>query len=669
MSDRRRRRFGMLSVLSALVVTLCVVASAGAVSAPAPIGRTGANSPARQAAFAAAAQEFGVPENVLLAVSYHLSRWENHAGAPSFSGGYGPMHLTHLDVARSQHGKGDDAAGAARDTRNVASLHTLDAAAGLLGLSPTTLRSDSRQNIRGGAALLAQYARAATGTLPASPADWYTAVMRYSEASNPQVAARFADAVYATMEAGTARTTNDGEAIALVPSAVVPNKPSTLAPSTPAAEPELECPAELIQTQQCEFIPGAYAQNNPDDPSDYGNYDLANRGVDAPDVRYIVIHDTEVSYDLTLQIFQDPTRYVSTHYVIRSSDGHIAQMVETKNVAWHAGNWYVNGHSIGLEHEGFAIEGAAWYTENMYRTSAALVRYLAAKYDIPLDRAHIIGHDDIPGPVSALQAGMHWDPGPFWDWTHYMDLLQAPNGTSKHSVTLRVSPSSNPQTVKDCEGNDELRTQGANFVYLRTAPSPTAPYITNPYIGSEVDPLCANNWGNKAASGQTFYRFSTAVPDWDGIYFGGQQAWFYNPGHNTYTTDGQGTLVTPKGDSAIEVYGRAYPEPSAYPDDIAPQAVVPLDFYTIPAGQTYVAFGPFKSDYFYAPVYTPTLEGAVNRDIQGETEYYQIFYNHRFVFVQADDVTVVQPYEEDEKGNEPPVNTGGFHVYLPLIRR
>ena len=65
----------------------------------------------------------------------------------------------------------------------------------------------------------------------------------------------------------------------------------------------------------------------------------------------------------------DPT-YLSWHYTLRSSDGHIAQHLDARNVGWHAGNWYVNMHSIGLEHEGIAAQGATWFTESMYRTSA-----------------------------------------------------------------------------------------------------------------------------------------------------------------------------------------------------------------------------------------------------------------------------------------------------------
>jgi N-acetyl-anhydromuramyl-L-alanine amidase AmpD len=637
MPGRRRLSFWTLTMLCVLAGALCAVAPAGATSTPTHTGATTSGPADRQTAFVAAAKEFGVPEQVLLAVSYNLSRWENHGGAPSFAGGYGPMHLTHLDVTPRLDGKGDDTARAPRDTRNVARLHTLDAAAALLGLGADVLRRDPAQNIRGGAALLAQYARDINGTLPNSPADWYSTVMRYSQASDTRAAARFADAVYATIQQGAARTTDDGQVIVLAASAVVPNKPAAVAALGPAATPAVECPAGVT----CEFIPAAYALNDPNNLADYGNYDLANRPADGLTVRYIVIHDTEGSYNGTLQVFQDPTYGASAHYVVRSSDGHIAQMVETKNVAWHAGNWYINGHAIGIEHEGFAIAGATWYTDNMYQASAALVRYLAAKYSIPLDRAHIVGHDDIPGPTSSYQAGMHWDPGPFWDWARYMDLIQAPSGgTNANIVTLHVSPSGNTQTVKDCEASGTPTvTQAANFVYLRTSPSPTAPYITNPYISS--DPLCASNWANKAVSGQTFYRFDTSVADWDGIYFSGQKAWFYNPGHTTFTVAGAGIVVKPKGRTAVSVYGRAYPERSAYPRGIAVQTVSALSNYKIPVGQMYVAFGPFVSDYYYAPNYTPTLAGSADQDIKGQTQYYQIFYNHRFVFVQAGDIAVL----------------------------
>jgi hypothetical protein len=102
---------------------------------------------------------------------------------------------------------------------------------------------------------------------------------------------------------------------------------------------------------------------------------------------------------------------------------------------------------------------------------------------------------------------------------------------------------------------------------------------------------------------------------------------------------GQGTLVTPRaGLDAIPVYGRAYPEASAYPAGISPQAIVPLQ-YTIPAGQIYVAKDRMRADYYYAPTYT--LNPADHTVVEGQTQYYEIFFNHRISYLMASDVRVV----------------------------
>ena len=101
-------------------------------------------------------------------------------------------------------------------------------------------------------------------------------------------------------------------------------------------------------------------------------------------------------------------------------------MIPTKDIAWDSANRSFYQHSIGIEQEGWATHGAAWFSENLYRSTASLVRYLAAKYDIPLDRAHILGHDNVPGGTEAGVATQHWDPGPGWDWEHFFDLLGAP---------------------------------------------------------------------------------------------------------------------------------------------------------------------------------------------------------------------------------------------------
>jgi hypothetical protein len=635
----------MWSLLMLLMcgAALCLAAPLGAAPRQVVVGRLAPAPGSLQAAFAAAAREFGVPERVLLAVAYNLSRWEDHGGAPSTWGGYGVMHLRHLDTAPGIDGRGDDIARFPRLDPSDPSLHTLDRAAQLLGLNAEALKRDPVQNIRGGAALLAQYALDTVGTKPASEADWYGAVAKYSGAKDAAVALDFADAVYATIQRGAARTTGAGQSVTLSAARIEPNKSTAgrlnLQPSRKGSG--LECPDKL----DCEFIPAAYTLLDPADPSNYGSYDLAARPSDGLRIRYIVIHDTEVDYNTTLQIFQNPLNYVSAHYVIRAEDGHIAQMVENKNVGWHAGNWYVNGHAIGLEHEGVAIEGATWYSEQMYQASARLVRYLAAKYHIPLDRAHIIGHDDIPGPTPGTQPGMHWDPGPFWDWAHYMDLLGAPikrDGRSdSRIITIDPDFETNLQPLTYCYGPTpadcrEVPPQPSNFVYLRTAPSFDAPYVSNPYIDDE--PTRASNWANKAATGQQFYR-ADRKGNWDAIYFSGQKAWFYNPSRKN-SLRGGGILITPRaGRASIPVYGRAYPEDAAYPAGTTPQAIVPI--YEMPAGQIYVAAQRIKGDYYWAPTYAPTLEGSDHVVVSGETKYYQIYFNHRFAFVMTRDVEVL----------------------------
>jgi hypothetical protein len=90
-------------------------------------------------------------------------------------------------------------------------------------------------------------------------------------------------------------------------------------------------------------------------------------------------------------------------------------MVREKDIAWHAGNWTYNTQSIGIEHEGW-VSDASWYTDAMYRASAALTRNVCLKYGIPMDRSHIIGHSEVPGAT-------HTDPGQYWNWTYYMQLV------------------------------------------------------------------------------------------------------------------------------------------------------------------------------------------------------------------------------------------------------
>jgi parallel beta-helix repeat protein len=133
-------------------------------------------------------------------------------------------------------------------------------------------------------------------------------------------------------------------------------------------------------------------------------------------VTYIIIHVMDGYFNGTIDWFRNPASQVSAHYLV-SQEGEIVQMVREKNAAWHAGNWEYNLQSIGIEHEDKGNwDKPNWATEELYKSSAALVRYLCDKYGIPKDRAHIIGHNEVPGVTKPC-------PGPYWDWNYFMGLV------------------------------------------------------------------------------------------------------------------------------------------------------------------------------------------------------------------------------------------------------
>ncbi|MGW7043446.1 N-acetylmuramoyl-L-alanine amidase [Streptomyces avermitilis] len=144
------------------------------------------------------------------------------------------------------------------------------------------------------------------------------------------------------------------------------------------------------------------------------NYTASSRPSSYP-LDYVVIHVTQETYPKTLDIFQNPQKGVSAHYVVRSADGHVAQCVRERDIAWHAGNWDYNTRSIGIEHEGW-VDQPAYFTDALYEESARLTAAICAQYGIPKDRAHIIGHYEVPGTD-------HTDPGPNWDWVRYIRLV------------------------------------------------------------------------------------------------------------------------------------------------------------------------------------------------------------------------------------------------------
>lgn len=144
----------------------------------------------------------------------------------------------------------------------------------------------------------------------------------------------------------------------------------------------------------------------------------------------ITIHTIQGSYAGAISWSQNCDSNVSFHYVIRSSDGQVTQMVVEADKAWHVGS--ENPYTIGYEHEGY-VDNPVWYTEAMYTSSADLSRDIVnSGYGIPPLRTFygdatagintlggctkIKGHQHYPNQS-------HTDPGINWDWEKYYRLI------------------------------------------------------------------------------------------------------------------------------------------------------------------------------------------------------------------------------------------------------
>ncbi|MBO0608717.1 N-acetylmuramoyl-L-alanine amidase [Myceligenerans salitolerans] len=566
-------------------------------------------------------------------------------------------------------------------------------AASLAGIPVADVQRDQRANLCAGATLLASYQiqavddgvaapesmprpgheahRTTQGPPAAAVAEWEVAVSRMNDSET------FSDQVYDVLRSGAAEVTPDGETVILEgdPSVVVPETDSTdsaagkrMSGSTTAPAVEPDCP----DTVDCEWLPAPYEKHDPDAPgdtTDYGNHDQAERtGADGPSLDYIVIHDTEGSYQSSVNLVLDP-EYLGWHYTIRSEDGHVAHHVDNADVGWHAGNWYMNMHSIGIEHEGFAGT-AGWYTEAMYRSSAELVKYLAQRYDIPLDRAHVIGHDQIPGILEGYTQNVHWDPGPYWDWDHYFELLGAPIGGDRPATTdvspgdvveVRTGYADNPQEVTGCgvasPGSGPCAEgAGTNFLYLRQAPSSGAPLARDP--GWKPDGTDGTTYASDiSARVQSGHKLVVDEVDgeWLGVWWAGAKAWLHNPASRPVVVPTTAQTVTVADDTPAPVYGRAYPEPEAYTSypGIPVQTIGALE-YEIGVGQRYaVSDDDVVTDYYRATTFDGT--GQDDRtDVRGESRYYQVWLAHRQFFVSADDVELHEAADTPGDGDGDP---------------
>ncbi|GLY24987.1 N-acetylmuramoyl-L-alanine amidase [Micromonospora sp. NBRC 101691] len=253
-------------------------------------------------------------------------------------------------------------------------------------------------------------------------------------------------------------------ALVVLQGAVLGAAPSAHA-AVPAPSPDAATDTTILST---DYGPAAWV------PASTSNYTVATRPTGQP-VTHVVIHVTQGSYSSAINWFQNPASKVSAHYTFRSSDGAVTQSVREKDIAWHAGNWTYNTQSIGIEHEGW-VDNPAWFTDAMYRASATLTRNLANKYGIPKTRSNIIAHKEVPGAT-------HTDPGPHWNWTYYMQLVNGVTGIGSgtvHSGTAVLNVRSGPGTGHAVVGS--LSGGTAVSVYCQA----TGTAVTGPYGTSSI---------------------------------------------------------------------------------------------------------------------------------------------------------------------------------------
>jgi len=162
-----------------------------------------------------------------------------------------------------------------------------------------------------------------------------------------------------------------------------------------------------------------------------GNFTKSHRPVAS--IEKIVVHVTEGAFWGSVQWLKNPRAHASSHYVV-SRRGKIVQLVHLSDIAWHAGHWGTNEQSVGIEHEGFTY-GPAGFTNAQYHASARLAGWIARRSLLPIDRRHVIGHHEVPdGHGGRGGASHHTDPGPHWDWNHYLGLVRRYAGVVRLSV-------------------------------------------------------------------------------------------------------------------------------------------------------------------------------------------------------------------------------------------
>jgi N-acetyl-anhydromuramyl-L-alanine amidase AmpD len=345
-------------------------------------------------------------------------------------------------------------------------LNTLARGAELMGTDETALQIDTDLGTEAGARVLTELGRE-NGANASDLTSWIPAIEELSGLSDLDSKREYVTQVMAVLKTGGTFPARGGEQVVIV------------------AHPEVDVPAPSVRYEA--------ANGTPDFPGAiWFTTSCTNKcDIGRPDgnaaVNTIIIHDTEGGWAGSVATLQNDAGK-SVHYIVDADGSRVGQFRPETDTTWHAGNYVVNKHSIGIEHVGVAAD-ASGYSDGLYQKSAELVKSIRSRWSVPLDRTHIYGHYQVANgntigesaPPCTLTldacetspdyggAGNHRDPGYYWQWCQYMERLGG-SCTCNDTYPLWNCTTDHTEAVRCTNGNVEIDhcTAGCNSMPIGT---------------------------------------------------------------------------------------------------------------------------------------------------------------------------------------------------------
>jgi N-acetyl-anhydromuramyl-L-alanine amidase AmpD len=392
--------------------------------------------------FEQAAAEFGVPAELLKAISYTETRWEMVKGGQEFEGrapAYGLLALR----------------GAA-----------LERAAELAGVTVEEARTQPLAHLRAGAALLRSHADE-LGVDRTDVGAWAPAVARFSGIEHAEARAQYIHSeVYGVLRKG-AVAYGPGEQVRV-----------SLLPTQ--AQARYDMPSVRAMAAGPDYASSIWRASP--------NYN--SRAGYSPQM--IVIHTCEGAYSGCWSWLANSSAQASAHYVVNESGTEISQLVREADRAWHVAASYdcglngsvkcnlngvsVNHFSVGIEHGGYASQTS--FPTGQIDASAKLSCDIARDNNITRDSYHIVSH-------GRLQPATRTDPGPNWPWSTYLSKINSYCGAVPTVGLVVDSNNANNDSTKASVQASANWAVGANAGYYGNNyyTAPTAA-VSDPFVFS-----------------------------------------------------------------------------------------------------------------------------------------------------------------------------------------